>query len=136
MRNKRKICFFVLILFIMLSLSLKSYGQKTKIKVMVDKAKIYLEPDLTSNVITHVPLGAVFEVESTSGDFYAVNLPPDKNGFVVEPLDLEDLFQKTKLILDDEKLANEMGQKGRELTQKYDINVVGENLVNLYKEFL
>lgn len=60
----------------------------------------------------------------------------DKNGYVVEPLDYEDLYQKTKLILDDERLASEMGQQGREMAQQYDINILGEKLVNLYKEFL
>ncbi|MFX0142109.1 MAG: glycosyltransferase family 4 protein [Candidatus Hodarchaeota archaeon] len=58
------------------------------------------------------------------------------NGFIVKPLDLEDLYQKTKLLLDDEELAKEMGEKGRELAQTYDINVLGEKLVNLYREFL
>ena len=58
------------------------------------------------------------------------------NGFVVEPMDLEGLRDKIKLLIEDEQLAEEMGFKGLELVKKYDIGILGERLVNFYKEFL
>ncbi len=60
----------------------------------------------------------------------------NKNGFVVKPLDIEDLYQKTKYLLEDGIVVKEMGEKGRELAQKYDINILGEKLLDLYKEFM
>ena len=58
------------------------------------------------------------------------------NGFVVEPMDLEDLSKKIKILLDNPSLAEEMGAKGPDLVKKYDIQVLGEKLVNFYREFL
>ena len=60
----------------------------------------------------------------------------NKNGYIVEPINYDELYQKIKLIIDDEKLAEEMGQKGRELAKPYDINILGEKLMDLYREFL
>jgi glycosyltransferase involved in cell wall biosynthesis len=58
------------------------------------------------------------------------------NGFVVEPNDHEDLCQKTQMILDDPALGDEMGTKGQELVKRYDINVLGEKLLNIYREYV
>ena len=58
------------------------------------------------------------------------------NGFVVKPFDIEDLYQKVKIVLEDDKLRNEMGQKGRESAEKYDIKILGEDLINCYKKYL
>ncbi|MHA1379008.1 MAG: glycosyltransferase family 4 protein [Candidatus Helarchaeota archaeon] len=60
----------------------------------------------------------------------------NKNGFIVEPLDVDSLYEKTKILLDDEKLSQQMGEKGREMAVKYDINILGEKLINIYKEYL
>ncbi|NVM03482.1 MAG: hypothetical protein HWN67_14230 [Candidatus Helarchaeota archaeon] len=58
------------------------------------------------------------------------------NRFVVTPENLEELHEKIKILLDDEQLTSEMGEKSRELAQQYDFKIVGEKLINLYKEFL
>lgn len=60
----------------------------------------------------------------------------DGNGFVVEPQDLEALQDKIQLLLDDPALAADMGAKGPELVKQYDIQVLGEKLLNIYREFL
>lgn len=58
------------------------------------------------------------------------------NGFVVDPGDLDALEEKIKILVNDPLLAEEMGSKGRELVKPYDINILGEQLINLYREFL
>jgi len=58
------------------------------------------------------------------------------NGFVVEPQDLESLQDKIQLLLNDPAMAVEMGAKGPELVKQYDIQVLGEKLLNIYREFL
>ena len=58
------------------------------------------------------------------------------NGFVIEPSDLADLEDKMKLLLNDPSLAKDMGSKGPELVKRFDIQVLGEKLINIYREFL
>jgi len=58
------------------------------------------------------------------------------NGFVVEPQDIEALQDKIQLLLDDPAMAADMGAKGPELVKQYDIQVLGEKLLNIYREFL
>ncbi|NVM03481.1 MAG: glycosyltransferase family 4 protein [Candidatus Helarchaeota archaeon] len=58
------------------------------------------------------------------------------NGYLVEPKNIKSLYEKTKIFLDDERVAKEAGEKSIELALKYDINIIGEQLINLYKEFL
>jgi len=60
----------------------------------------------------------------------------DRNGFVVEPQDLDALQDKISLLLNDPALATEMGAKGPDLVQQYDIQVLGEKLLDIYREFL
>ncbi len=58
------------------------------------------------------------------------------NGFVVEPQNLEELQEKIQILLDDPSLANEMGAKGPDLVKQYDIQVLGEKLLDIYREYL
>lgn len=81
--NKGKtfvIVFFSIALLIFPQLS---KAEKTKIRVIVEKANIRLKPDLGSPIISSVPLGAVLEAEKRIGEWFKVNLPPDEKGFVV-----------------------------------------------------
>ena len=54
----------------------------------------------------------------------------------MEPQNLEDLLEKTSLLLDDPQQAEEMGAKGPELAQQYDIQILGDKLMNIYREFI
>ncbi len=65
------------------------------------------------------------------------NLPEfiQGNGFIVEPRDLEALHEKIKILLDNPSLREEMGSKGFELIKQYDINILGADLINLYREY-
>ncbi|MBN1273432.1 MAG: hypothetical protein JXB26_14285 [Candidatus Aminicenantes bacterium] len=105
MKTNKTIAVFLFLFLFVLCMPGRSSAQKLKIKVIVDQAKVYLEPILTSSVITNVPAGAVFEVQKTIGEFYEVNLPPDENGFVksgfiqksaVEEIESEDMPEKTQ----------------------------------------
>jgi len=58
------------------------------------------------------------------------------NGFVVDPQDLGALQEKIRFLLNDPATAAEMGAKGPELVKQYDIQVLGEKLLNIYREFL
>ncbi len=60
----------------------------------------------------------------------------NENGFIVEPMDIEGLQEKVKILLEDSTLAEEMGAKGPDLVKQFDIQVVGEKLLNIYREFL
>jgi glycosyltransferase involved in cell wall biosynthesis len=58
------------------------------------------------------------------------------NGFIIEPMNLEELENKTRLLLNDSHLATEMGLKGPNLVKQFDIRIVGEKLLDLYKEYI
>lgn len=58
------------------------------------------------------------------------------NGYVVEPDNPEELLERTQALLNDPAQAKEMGAKGPELVAQYDINVLGEKLLSIYREFL
>ena len=60
----------------------------------------------------------------------------DGNGFIVEPMNFEDLREKIHLLLNDPVLAAEMGAKGPALVKQYDISVLGEKLLDIYREYL
>jgi len=54
-----------------------------KIIVINERANIRLKPDLKSNLICTVSKGTILEFYEKTGEWYKVNLPPDKNGLVV-----------------------------------------------------
>ncbi|MHA1265246.1 MAG: glycosyltransferase family 4 protein [Candidatus Helarchaeota archaeon] len=58
------------------------------------------------------------------------------NGFTVEPLNLDILREKIQYLLENPKIASEMGEKGHELAKKFDIELLGEKLLNIYREYL
>lgn len=60
----------------------------------------------------------------------------DGNGFVVEPMDLNALQSRIQTLLENPTMAEEMGAKGPDLVQQFDINVLGEKLLNIYREYL
>jgi hypothetical protein len=55
-------------------------AEKTKVKVIVNTANVRLKPDLASRVIGKVSLGTILESDEKTGEWYRVNLPPDKSG--------------------------------------------------------
>lgn len=83
MKTSKAISIFFLLFLFIFCLPGISPAQNLKIKVILDKAKVYFEPDLTSHVVKQVPAGVEFEVQKITGEFYQINLPPDEQGFEV-----------------------------------------------------
>lgn len=59
-----------------------------------------------------------------------------KNGYLVSPRDLGELKEKTLYLLDNPETAKEMGKKGRQMVTNYDIQLLGERLLNIYKSVI
>jgi len=70
-------------LVFLLSQSFELYGADLKIKVIVRSANIRLKPSLDSPVIGKGLSGQVFTVIKKIGEWYSINLPPDKEGIVL-----------------------------------------------------
>lgn len=51
-------------------------------------------------------------------------------------MNLEELQNKIRNLLNDPALAEEMGLKGPDLVKQLDIHIIGEKLLNLYREYL
>ncbi len=58
------------------------------------------------------------------------------NSIYVKPKDIETLSNKIQLVLDDEKLANNMIEKGFEFVQKFNDDVIAEKYFSIYKHLL
>jgi hypothetical protein len=76
---KRSFLFFLfLILLVFTGISSTA---NVKIKVIVEKAKIHLEPDPNSPVLVQAARDVILEVTNKVGQWYFVTLPPDENGY-------------------------------------------------------
>jgi hypothetical protein len=56
------------------------HSEEIKIQVIVEKANIRANPDLSSKVVAQVSLGTVLKSDIKEGNWYRVIMPPDKNG--------------------------------------------------------
>ncbi len=58
-----------------------------------------------------------------------------KNGFIIDPYNPEEVFQKTKELLSRPNLMSEFGQNGYNLTlDKFDIKKTVDKLIELYEK--
>ncbi len=66
-------------------MSLTQFGmaKEIKLRVITSDAPLRLEPKAGSTVVSKVKIGAVLTAETRSGEWYRVNLPPDKDGYVI-----------------------------------------------------
>jgi len=56
-----------------------------------------------------------------------------KNGFLIDPGDIDGLAHRMKLILSDSELKKELGSFGRQVVQdEYDIDILGERLIKIF----
>lgn len=76
---------FLLLFFIAFLLFAGTIGEATelKLRVKIQNAYIRLKPVTESMVISQIPIGAVLESKGKTGEWYRVELPPDRNGIVV-----------------------------------------------------
>jgi len=64
-------------------------------------------------------------------------LVDNENGFVIAPGDSTELTQRLLVLLQDAKLAKEMGDCGRKLIEeKFDWRLITSQVINLYRELL
>jgi len=74
----------ILILSILLIIGTFTLAQaQNRVQVIVARANVRLSPDLNSQVIEQIPMGAVLEYTQVEGEWYLVNLPPNAQGFVI-----------------------------------------------------
>ena len=60
-----------------------------------------------------------------------------KNGFLVEPRNLEELSKKIKLLLENENIARKMGEEGRKKVEKYfDWEKIVEEIIGIYEKLI
>ncbi len=75
-------------------------------------------------------------VASNVGGIYTL-VKDDKTGFLVPPKDVPGLIDALLRLLDDKKLASQMGRAGRELAvQDFPLDKVVSQIVDVYKEVL
>ena len=80
--NKKLVVLFIGLL-LLLSLAALSQTSELKVRVIVEQANVRLKPDLTSQILSQVPLGTILKVESKMGEWFLVSLPADEKGFVL-----------------------------------------------------
>jgi hypothetical protein len=73
----------ILLPFGLMSLAHPVEAGDVKIRVVNPDAPLRLEAKVTSPVVSRIPLGSVLTAETKSGEWYRVNLPPDKSGYVI-----------------------------------------------------
>ncbi|MGB7294027.1 MAG: SH3 domain-containing protein [Candidatus Aminicenantales bacterium] len=73
----------ILLPFGLMSLAHPVEAGDVKIRVITPDAPLRLEAKVTSPVVSKIPLGSVLTAETKSGEWYRVNLPPDKSGYVI-----------------------------------------------------
>jgi curli biogenesis system outer membrane secretion channel CsgG len=56
-------------------------AQSASVQVTAGDARVFLAADASSTVVTPLPVGAVLEVVSRTGDWFQVRLPKDSSGF-------------------------------------------------------
>jgi hypothetical protein len=79
---RRKTAFLVFILSLLIVGHL-AFAAEFKLKVKKADAEIRLKPTVESTLISKAPLGAILESSEKFGEWFKVNLPPDKQGIVV-----------------------------------------------------
>jgi len=61
----------------------------------------------------------------------------NKNGFIIEPRNPVQLTQKLLTLLQDPKLAKEMGENGRKLIEEnFDWRLITSQVIDLYHKLL
>lgn len=80
---KRLVIFCAILIISFIFLAINGDAAEIKVRVIAHGAIIRLKPDINSPVISIAPIGSVLESEGKEGEWYRVNLPPDKNGTIV-----------------------------------------------------
>ena len=101
--------FFVILLFLFVIEA--ALAADIKIRVIAQKATIKLEPNLQSQTISAVPLGAILRATKKEGEWYFVELPEEK-GFKVTGY-IHQNFVNVVEDTEEEKKAKELEAKAK-----------------------
>ena len=115
------------------------YVPDDKLPLLYSASDIFVLPAIYENF----PF-AILEAQSTGLPVISTNvggipefLVDNQNGFVIEPKDSKQLTQKMLTLLQDTKLAREMGDHGRKLIEeKFDWRLITAQVIDLYQKLL
>ena len=83
MKNRWTLCLLLSCLAFVSLVPLQVRGEELEIRIIVPKAEVYLKPSANSLIVATVPMGVNLKVTQKQDEWYRVNLPPDKNGFIL-----------------------------------------------------
>ncbi|MBW1789919.1 MAG: outer membrane beta-barrel protein [Deltaproteobacteria bacterium] len=70
------------LIVLMISPALAQSGQ-SKVRIIIEKANVRLEPDPDSKIITSVPMGAILAVTFQKGEWFMAELPKNEQGITI-----------------------------------------------------
>ncbi len=70
-------------LIALLIVPILAHSQESSIRIIVETAKVRLDPDPDSKIITSVPMGAILKVTLKKGEWYLAELPRNEQGITV-----------------------------------------------------
>lgn len=105
-------------------MSLTQFGvaKEVKLRVIVSDAPLRLEPEASSTVVSKVKIGAVLTAETKNGDWYRVNLPPDKDGYVISGY----MHQDNVRSLDEDTAAPQVELVKEEFEERLKVNIIAQ----------
>jgi phosphatidylinositol alpha-1,6-mannosyltransferase len=115
------------------------YVPDEKLPLLYSASDIFVLPAIYENF----PF-AILEAQATGLPVISTNvggipefLVDNQNGFVIEPRDSTQLTQRLLTLLQDAKLAKEMGDRGRKLIEeKFDWRLITAQVIDLYHKLL
>jgi glycosyltransferase involved in cell wall biosynthesis len=115
------------------------YVPDEKLPLLYSASDIFVLPAIYENF----PF-AILEAQATGLPVISTNvggipefLVDNENGFVIEPRDPTKLTQKVLTLLQDPKLAKEMGENGRKLIEEnFDWRLITSQVIDLYHKLL
>lgn len=121
MNKKAALLFFLLFLLFLISIN---HAQEIKIKVLVNKTNVRLDPDASSPVISFVPAGLIIQPIKKIDEWYFVELPPNEKGDVIAGYihqnEVEEIKAETVKERDEAAVTEEVKQKEEKTTEAKD----------------
>jgi glycosyltransferase involved in cell wall biosynthesis len=121
------------------SVSFLGYVADEKLPYLYAASDIFVLPAIYENF----PF-AILEAQATALPVISTKvggipefLVDNKNGFLIEPRDIEQLTERVVVLLQNSKIAKEMGDRGRRLIEeKFAWHLITDQVINLYHRLL
>ena len=81
MKRKMRILMLALAACAFVALPAHVMAQAASVQIISGDARVFLAADASSAVVTPVPVGAILEVVTRTGEWFQVRLPRDSSGF-------------------------------------------------------